>query len=79
MKGEWYEARRHPDCYVCEDEGWCLWDDDQGRWRAASFGYNNRRVEPTECQECNRSGEFTLDEWKDCYLPDPEQPPRSAS
>lgn len=38
-----------PDCFVCNDEGLVIWDDDQSRWRSASF---DPRQKPQPCPEC---------------------------
>ena len=61
---------RYPDCFVCDDEGWCLWDDDQGRYRAATFGWLTRKGDPEPCQECNRRGEYTYEEWTQEFKPE---------
>jgi len=62
-----------PDCFTCQDEGWCLWDDDQSRYREASFGFKYRKADPIPCRECNESGEYTFAEWCEDYL-NPEPP-----
>lgn len=59
-----------PGCGMCDDEGWCLWDDDQSRYREASFGYWTRKHEPEPCRACNAGEAYSFEEWIDDFVPD---------
>ena len=63
------EVTIQPFCYVCQDEGWCLWDDDQCRYREASFLWSNRKAEPEPCQECSKEAKYPLKMWYGDYGP----------
>ena len=46
---------RWPDCFVCNDEGWVLWDDDQSRYRGATFGFRLSREQGKNPDPCPHS------------------------
>jgi hypothetical protein len=49
--------RKFPDCFVCNDEGWVLYDEDESRLKRASFFSLEKQREAEPCPECNPKGE----------------------